>query len=130
MRPCALLVVCAALAAGCGRGDDERAVTAVSERFLAAVERGDGETACAQLAAPVAEALAQDEQQSCAQAAAGLPLDASAVRAARVYAVSAKVELADGDSVFLQLTRSGWRIAAAGCTPGPGDEPYHCEVEA
>ncbi|HEX6025915.1 MAG TPA: hypothetical protein VFZ00_28240 [Solirubrobacter sp.] len=124
-----LAVVCAVLA-GCGRGDDERSVTQVTERFVTAVESDDGDVACAQLSADTADALASDEGEPCAQAARGLDIAASEVRRARVYGLSAKVDLADGDSAFLELTREGWRVAAAGCRPVGGDQPYECEVEA
>ena len=49
---------------------------------------------------------------------------------AQVFATNAKVDLADGRSAFLEQTGDGWRIAAAGCEPQGGDEPYDCELEA
>jgi hypothetical protein len=126
----ALVALCAAVAGGCGRGDDQRAAANVTERFLQAVEADDGERACAQLSADTVEALAQDEDESCAQAARGLDLSASPVARTRVFGIAAKVDLADGDSAFLELTSRGWRVSAAGCTPGPDDQPYECEIEA
>jgi len=123
----ALLGLCVVLA-GCGRADDERAVSAVTDRFVRAVEARDGALACAQLSAATADALEQDE--SCEEAAPRLEIVASDVRRAQVFGTAAKVDLADGESTFLELTADGWRIAAAGCRPTAGDQPYECEVEA
>ena len=51
--------------------------------------------------------------------------------ARRCSAITAKVDLADGESAFLELTSDGWRIAAAGCIGrSRADQPYECEVEA
>jgi hypothetical protein len=124
-----VLVVCAVLA-GCGRGDADRAVSAVTLRFLDAVEADDGDVACAQLSSHTADALAQDEGEPCAEAARALEIAAGDVRRTQVFGVSAKVDLAGGHSAFLQLTPDGWRIAAAGCRPVGGEAPYECEVEA
>jgi hypothetical protein len=124
----ALAALCLA-AAGCGRGDDERAAGATTERFLAAVEAGDGAAACSQLSEPTADALAQDEGEPCVEAAPQLDVSRSAVARVEVYAIAAKVDLADGESAFLELTSDGWRISAAGCVPAGADQPYDCEVE-
>jgi hypothetical protein len=118
-------------AAGCGRADDERTVSVVTERFLQAVSDGDGGRACAQLSDGAREALEQDESKSCRKAAPEIEAVApSRVTRAQVFATAAKVDLADGHSAFLELTRRGWRIAAAGCRPTAGDAPYECEIEA
>jgi hypothetical protein len=126
----ALLVGLCVVLAGCGRGDDERAVTDVTDRFVRAVDAGEGEAACAQLSSDTADALERDEGEPCEEAAPKLDISASDVRRAQVFQISAKVDLADGDSAFLELTPGGWRIAAAGCRPTADDEPYECEVEA
>ena len=125
----ALAALCLA-AAGCGRDDDRRAVGAATERFLAAVEAGDGAAACAQLSEPAADALAQDEREPCVESAPRLDVSPSAVARVEVYAIAAKVDLADGESAFLELTADGWRISAAGCVPAGEGQPYDCEVEA
>lgn len=113
---------------GCGRGDDERAVSAVTERFLTAVEAEDGETACAQLSPATAEAL--EASRPCDEAVTDLDVSPGAVTRAQVYSISAKVDISGGESYFLELTRAGWRIAAAGCTPLTREEPFDCEAEA
>lgn len=116
--------------AGCGRADDERRVSAVTLRFLTAVAADDGERACGQLSPGLVDALERQESASCAQAARGLDLRPSRVIRAQVFATAAKVDLADGESAFAELTSAGWRLAAAGCRPVGGDRPYECEVEA
>jgi hypothetical protein len=130
-RSIALALCAVALAlVGCGRGDDERATSVVTERFLRAVEQHDGARACTQLSEGAAEALEHDEGKSCAKAAPQLDVSPSRVTRAEVYGTGAKVDLADGDSAFLELTPRGWRLSAAGCRPEPDDRPFTCEVEA
>jgi len=127
-----VLCCVAALAfAGCGRADDDQTVSAVTERFLRAVSEDHSDRACAQLSDGAREALEHDEAKSCREAAAEIDgVEVSPVTRAEVFATTAKVDLADGHSVFLELTRRGWRIAAVGCRPQGGDAPYQCEVEA
>jgi hypothetical protein len=57
----------------------------------------------------------------------------SSVARAQVYITSAKVDLADGESAFLDRTPAGWKLAAVGCKPKgskPADRPYDCELES
>ena len=126
----ALAAVVAVALAGCGRADDERVTSVVTQRFLRAVEQHDGSRACAQLSDGAVEALEHDEGKSCAKAAPELDVSPSRVTRAEVFGTGAKVDLADGESAFLELTRNGWRLSAAGCRPQPDDHPYVCEVEA
>ena len=126
----ALVLAALPAIAGCGRADDERKVSAVTLRFLTAIAADDGERACGQLSPGAVKALEQDESESCPQAARGLDLRPSRVVRAQVFATAAKIDLADGDSAFAELTSAGWRLAAAGCRPVGGDRPYECEVEA
>jgi hypothetical protein len=124
------LLLCAAVLSGCGRADDDRAVAAVTTRFLEAVRADDGARACAQLSAPAAEALKDEQEASCAESVLKLDVEPSAVRHSDVFGVGAKVDLADGRSAFLELTSQGWRLSAVGCDPGAGEEPYTCELDA
>jgi hypothetical protein len=124
------LCVLLALVTGCGRAQDDRAVGAVTERFLKAVQAHAGARACAQLSRQAVQALEDDEGERCAKAVVGLEVDPSPVRRTQVFGGGAKVDLADGHSAFLERTRLGWRISAAGCVPEARDEPYTCEVEA
>jgi hypothetical protein len=127
-----VLLLCGllALVTGCGRAQDDRAVSAVTERFVKAVQAHEGERACAQLSSQTVQALEHDEGKRCAKAVVELDIDASPVRRTQVFGNGAKVDLADGHSAFLELTRLGWRVSAAGCAPEAGDEPYTCEVQA
>jgi hypothetical protein len=125
----ALLVLTATLA-GCGRADDDRAVGTVTTRFLDAVEAGEGERACTLLSAGAVRALEHDESSSCREAAPELEVERGAVTRTQVFATEAKVDLAGGESAFLELTSKGWRISAAGCRRRRGDEPYQCELDA
>jgi hypothetical protein len=120
----------ALLSAGCGRSDDERVATAVTARFLRAVDTHNGALACAQLSQGAIEALEHDEGKSCAKAAPDLDISPSRVTRTQVFGTGAKVDLADGHSAFLELTPRGWRLSAAGCRPQPDDQPFLCEVEA
>jgi hypothetical protein len=120
----------ALVAAGCGRADDERVTSVVTERFLRAVEQHDGARACAQLSEGAVEALEHDEGKACAEAAPELDVAPSGVTRVEVFGTGAKVDLADGHSAFLELTPRGWRLSAAGCRPEPDDHPFTCEVEA
>jgi hypothetical protein len=52
-------------AAGCGRTDDETTARTVTDDFLAAVESGDGEQACAQLSPDTRAGLEKQEQRPC-----------------------------------------------------------------
>jgi hypothetical protein len=131
-RSTVIAVLCAVglFLAGCGREDDERAVSAVTDRFVRAVEADEGDVACAQLSSDTKDALEREEGEPCEQAAPELELSAGELRRAQVFGITAKVDLADGESAFLELTTEGWRIAAAGCRPVAGEQPYECEVEA
>jgi len=124
-----LLGLCVALA-GCGRGEDEIVASSVAHRFLTSVSNDNGDVACSLLSRETAAALAHDEREPCEETVRGLELNAPSAERVQVFGLSAKVDLADGLSVFLELTPEGWRVSAAGCEPVAGDQPYECEVEA
>jgi hypothetical protein len=124
------LAVLACCSAGCGRVDDGRAARSVTERFLGAIADGDGALACRQLTVGALEALEHEEGDRCSESASKLELAPARIVRTQVYETNAKVDLADGSSAFLELTRRGWRISAAGCRPEPDDHPFTCEVEA
>jgi hypothetical protein len=106
-------------------------VSLVTERFVRAVADHDGVRACAQLSEGARAALEHDESEPCRTAAPDIDdVAPSRIVGAQVFVTSAKVDLADGHSAFLELTPTGWRIAAAGCRPEGGDAPYTCAVEA
>lgn len=133
MRTFLVALVLAVLTGGCARGDDRDAVEAVTDRFYAALEAGDGGAACAQLSPPTRDELESQEQQACAEAVGSLQLEGGALARVQVYITNAKADLDSGESAFLSLTRDGWRLSAVGCTPAgakPADRPYDCELEA
>lgn len=114
---------------GCGTATDSDQARKATETFYRAVQQRDGTTACAQLSPDTRKSLVQDEGSRCAEAVGKLSLRGSRAAAVRVYATSAQVVLAGGDTVFLGYTRQGWRIDAVGCRPQHGG-PYECEAQA
>jgi len=116
--------------AGCGPGDRGRDAGAVTERFHAALESGDGQAACAALSEETASKLEQQEQKPCEEAILSLELPKGAtVAGTEVYVRSAFANLAEGGADFLDEAADGWRISAAGCEPTAPDQPYDCELE-
>jgi hypothetical protein len=87
----------------------------------------DPEARCDLLVAATRAALEKQQRSSCAEAIGKLRLQGGAVRSLQVWGGQAQVKL-DGDTLFLDQTRSGWRVAAASCTPH-GQAPYDCDVE-
>jgi hypothetical protein len=59
---------------GCGVSDREPDATAVADRFHAALGRGDGEAACAELSEETASRLEQQEEMPCESAVLALEL--------------------------------------------------------
>jgi hypothetical protein len=129
MRSAAVVVLVVALC-GCGRSGDRDAVRDAAVQFYAAVDAHDGARACALLSADTRKALENQESESCERAVEQLDLTGGPAGAVSVYSTEAAVELRGGDTVFLQDTAQGWRIAAAGCRPTAHEEPADCEVEA
>jgi hypothetical protein len=129
MRAAALAVLVLALC-GCGRSGDRQTVRGIALQFYAAVGRHDGARACALLSAETRKALEDQESESCAGAIEHVDLAGGPVGAVSVYSTEAVVELRGGDTVFLQDTKEGWRIAAAGCRPSGHEEPADCDLEA
>ena len=129
-----LAVALAAVAlSGCGRGDDRAQARAVTERFFAALERDDGERACALLSPDTRAEVQSQEEKPCREAITGLGLEGARVTRLQVFVGNAKADLADGESVFLGSTPRGWRVSAAGCSPlagKPADRPFDCTVQA
>ena len=133
MRALAVALVLAAMAGGCGRDGDRDAVQAVTDRFYAALEAGDAETACAQLSTDTRTELESQEQEACAEAVGSLEVEGGDLTRIQVYVTNAKADLAIGQSAFLSYTADGWRLSAVGCQPvggKPADRPYDCELEA
>jgi hypothetical protein len=133
VRPTVVIALIALVLAGCGTSDDAAHARAVVERFYDAVRHDDGETACAQLSAAAAGAVASQSSEPCASAITSLGYEGGAVARAEVYLTSARVQLDSGESAFLDRGPEGWRISAVACRPlqGPPTEvPMECEAEA
>jgi hypothetical protein len=114
---------------GCGASDRAPDAAAVAERFHAALERGDGEAACAELSEQTASKLEQ-QQMPCEEAVLSLDLPRGGTAAATdVYVTSASVALAEGGTTFLDEGSQGWKVSAAGCTPTAPNLPYDCLLE-
>jgi hypothetical protein len=73
-KPVVLACLVAASIAACGSGERERDAAAVSERFHAALQAGDGQAACDLLNEETASKLEQQERKPCDQAILGLGL--------------------------------------------------------
>jgi hypothetical protein len=133
MRPgLLLLAVTATAVAGVGCSSAQRApdASAVADRFHAAFQRGDGATACRQLAPETKSKLEQEEQAPCEQAVLELDLPEGATAGkASVYVTTASVSLGQGGRTFLDEFDDGWKVSAAGCIATAPDRPYDCELE-
>jgi hypothetical protein len=121
------LLAVAGGAAGCGTSADADHARRATASLYAAAARHDGTAACAQMSPSLRAELVSDQGERCAKAVLGLHLAGRTPDQVKVYANSALVRLAGGDTVFLSDTRQGWRVDALGCQPkGPG--PYDCEA--
>ncbi len=99
------------------------------QRVATTFEDGSAEpeVRCDLLVPATRAALEKQEGSACAEAIDSLQLQGGGVQSVEVWGGQAQVRL-DGDTVFLDETSSGWRVAAASCTPH-GEAPYDCEVE-
>lgn len=126
-RSAALVGVLVMCGGGCGVSPpQEDAAAQAATAFHRAADTGDRAAACALLAPPVRTSVSEDSS-SCEEgiAKADLPR-AGAVRSTAAYGRRAQVRMA-GDVVFLTAENGGWRIWAAGCTPG-NNGSYDCAV--
>lgn len=125
------LGACVALGCvGCVASDRASDAAAVAERFHAALERGDGAAACAELSEETASELEQREEMPCEEAVLELELPRGGTAAETgVYVTSAFVDLVEGGTTFLDEGADGWKVSAAGCTPRAANLPYDCLLE-
>ena len=116
--------------AACGTGGRERDAGAVAAAFHAALERGNGQAACAELNPDTASKLEQEEKKPCEEAITSLDIPkGGTVADTRVYQTSAFASLAGGTADFLDESSEGWWVSAAGCNPTAPGQPYDCELE-
>jgi hypothetical protein len=104
-------------------------VAAAARSLFAAVQRKDGQAACAALSPRAAESLSSGGT-GCAQEILRLGLRGGPVHDVRVWGDRAQLKAGE-DTVFLvRLEGPGWKVAAAGCEPRGSGLPYDCDVEA
>ena len=132
MRRCVPAMLALLALAGCGQSDDRASVRATTQRFLSAVEAKQGAVACGVLTSDTRKALESEESKPCSQAIGSVGVSGGRVLHVQVAITSAKVDLADGESVFLSEEKPGWRISALGCraSAAPTRTPFDCELEA
>jgi hypothetical protein len=132
VEPRVALLACllALVVAGCGTGDREDDAAAVTERFHAALESGDGQAACDDLSEETASKLEDQEKKPCEEAILSLELaKGGTVADTRVYLGSAVATLSEGGVDFLDEAPDGWKVSSAGCDPTAPEQPYDCELE-
>lgn len=130
MRAVVGLAVVTLALCSCGRSGDRHTVRAVATAFYAAAERHDGARACALLSSDTRKALENQESERCVKAIEKVDLNGGPVADVSVYSVQAAVELRGGDTVFIEDTKQGWRVSAAGCRPAGQGEPADCDLES
>ena len=124
-RPVGVIVTCALLLVGCGASGS--AAEDVASRFYAAVETGEGSTACDLLAPETRHKLEQSAGQPCAEAllSEDIPTPGKSVETQR-FGNQAQIRF-DHDTAFLAEFDDGWRLVAVGCTPRES-LPYDCVI--
>ena len=127
-RVAALALLAALAMAGCGQSTTP--VDRVVDSFEHSLAVRDGSGACRMLTAPVRDALTKQEQEPCARAVLKVGLSPQRRRAGTsVYVTSGFAHTGSSGAVFLDRTREGWRVSAAGCTPTGDRLPYDCILE-
>jgi hypothetical protein len=129
MRVAILLAVVALALCACGRSGDRQTVQAVAVGFYAAADQHNGARACALLSSQTRKKLEEQESEPCAKAIDKVDLKGGPVSKVSVYSTEAAVELSGGDTVFIEDTSEGWRVAAAGCRPTAHAQPADCDLE-
>jgi hypothetical protein len=118
---------------GCGTTDDREQARNAVIRFYHAIEEQRGSEACAELSEATISELESQSGEPCARAVTELQLEGGAVSRTQVFITNAKVDVAGGQSAFLNREASGWKLSAVGCKPTrgkPRDRPLDCEAEA
>jgi hypothetical protein len=113
------------LASGCASAEQpevERVATTFEDTS------GDGQARCDLLIPDTAKRLEEQLGKSCAEGIGDVPVEGGDVVDVQVWGGNALVRLGR-DTVFLSKAATGWRVAAAVCTP-QAQGPYDCEVES
>jgi hypothetical protein len=129
MRRAIPLAVIAVALCACGRSGDRQTVRAVAVGFYAAVDQHEGTRACTLLSSETRKNLEEQESEPCDKAIDKVDLKGGPVSKVSVYSTEAAVELRGGDTVFIEDTKEGWRVSAAGCRPTAHAQPADCNLE-
>jgi hypothetical protein len=127
-RRCSALLAAGALAllvSGCSSAESPE-VERVATQFEDA--SGDAQARCDLLMPQTLKQLEEQLKKSCAEGIGDVPLQGGDIVDVQVWGGDALVRLS-GDTVFLSKAATGWRVAAAVCTP-QAEGPYDCEVES
>jgi len=127
VRKAAAVVLLVTLTA-CAPASGKSQASAAASRFAAALSSRNGVAACAVLTDAARTSLETGSGQNCAQAILDVHSSAGAATA-KVWGQEAQVKLGT-DTLFLDETKRGWRVRAAGCRLQSPDQPYQCEVAA
>ena len=123
----AIVVSTVGLCCGCGAGQRETDSRSVAARFLVAMDDGDTSAACTLLAADTRQDLEYSEGRPCVRALESVDISGGAVGEVHVWGDRAQARASTGTLFLVQLD-AGWRVTAAGCTPGEGG--YDCVLAA
>jgi hypothetical protein len=115
------------LAAGCGGSVDTGPPLDVAGRFVSAVARSDGGTACSLLAPEAVRRIDELRPEGCAGALPTLSLPTDPPDEVQVWADTGQVR-SRADTLFLREFPTGWLIIGAGCTSRE-QRPYRCKVD-
>lgn len=114
-----------AAATGCTPPEQKRAVEA-ADGFTAAIEAGDGATACALLAPVTRAELEKSAGRDCVPAVLAEAVAAGARDEARTYGAMSQV-VYNEDVLFVGRFGDRWRVVAAACAKQPA-APYDCRI--
>jgi hypothetical protein len=123
----AAVIATVGVCCGCAAGQRETDSRSVAAKFLAAMGDGDTSAACTLLADDTRQDLEYSEGRPCAQALESVDISGGAVGEVDVWGDRAQARASTG-TLFLVRLAGGWRVTAAGCTPG--DSGYDCVLAA
>ena len=120
------LAAIASLAACSGQGRAQEGAAATTAREFAQARVSDPSAACALLAPRTLEEVTRD--RPCAEAVADGATDPGTSQPeVEVFGKDAIARFA-GDTLFLALFDTGWKVTAASCQPTTDGRPYDCDV--
>ncbi|MDT4925324.1 MAG: hypothetical protein QOG01_3037 [Pseudonocardiales bacterium] len=115
------------LLAACDSTARQDGAAHVAGRFAAAVDAGDGATACGLLTERARESVTGATDATCAAAVLNVHEQHGSARGVSVWGDAAEVRVGT-DVIFLLRVNKRWLVSAAGCTRQPS-APYKCDVD-